>query len=266
MMSEISIRLENLTKKYGSQIAVDNNNIEVKKGELFGFLGPNGAGKTTTIKMITGLLEPTNGTAEINGVDVWKDPLEAKKVIAYVPDQPSLYPKLTAWDYLEFIGSVFQVPRDEFQSRATKLLATFDLTDRADELMESYSHGMKQKAAICGALIHEPDVLFLDEPTVGLDPKSARNLKNLLTELCAKGMTVFMTTHILEIAEEMCDRIGIIAKGEIIALGTMNELRKLDGRSEGSLEDIFLELTGGDDLKAVIKEIAEEDSGYGDPK
>lgn len=265
-MSETSIKLESLTKKYGSQTAVNNNNLEVKKGELFGFLGPNGAGKTTTIKMITGLLEPTSGTVEINGLDVWKDPLEAKKVIAYVPDQPNLYPKLTAWDYLEFIGSVFEVPSGEFEGRATRLLATFDLTDRADELIESYSHGMKQKIAICGALIHEPDVLFLDEPTVGLDPKSARNLKNLLTELCANGMTAFITTHILEIAEQMCDRIGIIAEGEIIALGTMDELRTLDGRSEGSLEDIFLELTGGDDHKAVIKEMTEEDLSSGDSK
>lgn len=265
-MSETSIKLTDLTKKYGTQTAVHNNNLEVKKGELFGFLGPNGAGKTTTIKMITGLLEPTSGTVEVNGFNVWEDPLEAKKVIAYVPDQPNLYPKLTGWDYLEFIGSVFKVPTDEFEARARELLTTFDLTHRADELIESYSHGMKQKIAICGALIHEPDVLFLDEPTVGLDPKSARNLKNLLTELCAKGMTAFITTHILEIAEQMCDRIGIIAHGEIIALGTMEELRMLDGRTEGSLEDIFLELTGGDDHQAVIKEMTEEDIERGDTK
>lgn len=265
-MAQTSIKLENITKKYGTKEVVKNNTLEVKKGELFGFLGPNGAGKTTTIKMITGLLEPTSGTAEINGINVWNDPIEAKKVLAYVPDQPDLYPKLTGWDYLEFIGSVFKVPAEEYESRAGYLLEMFDLLDRADELIESYSHGMKQKIAICGALIHEPEVLFLDEPTVGLDPKSARNLKNVLTDLCSKGMTVFLTTHILEIAEQMCDRIGIIANGEIIALGSMDELRSLDGRTEGSLEDIFLELTGGGDHQDVIEGISDSDDENSDSK
>src|SRR5699024_6643580 len=164
-------------------------------------------------KMLTGLLEPTSGTAEINGIDIWKKPLEAKKHIAYVPDQPNLYPKLTGWEYIQFIASVFGLPDETFQSKAKELLHIFSLTDRADELIESYSHGMKQKIAISGALVHEPDVLFLDEPTVGLDPKSARNLKDLLTELCSKGMTAFVSTHILEIAEKMCDRVGIISDG-----------------------------------------------------
>jgi len=260
-MSDISIKLFNLAKAYGKKSAVKGVDLEVTKGELFGFLGPNGAGKTTTIKMITGLLEPTSGYAELNGVNIWENPLEAKKVIAYVPDQPNLYPKLTGWDYLQFIASVFHVPEDKFQPKAEELLHTFGLSDRADELIESYSHGMKQKIAICGALVHEPDILFLDEPTVGLDPKSARNLKNLLRELCDQGMTAFLTTHILEIAEQMCDRIGIISDGDIIALGTMDELRTLDGRTEGSLEDIFLELTGGEDQQALIQEISEEASG-----
>lgn len=258
-MSERSIKILELEKKYGNQAAVKQINFEVKKGELFGFLGPNGAGKTTTIKMMTGLLEPTSGTVEINGYDIWKDPIEAKKQIAYVPDQPNLYPKLTGWEYLEFVASVFQIPEDRFKERANKLLYIFGLNDRADELIEGYSHGMKQKIAICGALVHEPEILFLDEPTVGLDPKSARNLKNLLREECDNGMTAFLTTHILEIAEQMCDRIGIIADGDIIALGTMDELREKDGRTEGSLEDIFLELTGGDDQEAVIQEMAKED-------
>lgn len=165
-MNELSIKLTDLTKAYGKNEAVHRLNIEVAKGELFGFLGPNGAGKTTTIKMMTGLLEPTNGLVEIGGINIWENPIEAKKRIAYVPDQPNLYPKLTGWDYLEFIASVFRIPKDKFQHKAAELLRVFSLTDRAEELIESYSHGMKQKIAICGALVHEPDVLFLDEPTV----------------------------------------------------------------------------------------------------
>lgn len=257
-MDNSAIKLTNLTKSYRRHQAVHNLNLEVKKGELFGFLGPNGAGKTTTIKMLTGLLEPTNGSAEINGTDIWKNPIDAKKRIAYVPDQPNLYLKLTGWDYLEFIASVFGIPQDKFQSKANELLQTFNLTEQANDLIESYSHGMKQKIAICGALVHEPEVLFLDEPTVGLDPKSARSLKNLLRELCDNGMTAFVSTHILEIAEQMCDRVGIILEGNIIALGTMDELKSRGGDVEQSLEDIFLELTGGEDQQALINEITDD--------
>ncbi|MDC3413890.1 ABC transporter ATP-binding protein [Terrihalobacillus insolitus] len=256
-MNSIAVKLTNLSKSYGKHNAVPNLNLEVKKGELFGFLGPNGAGKTTTIKMITGLLEPSSGTAEVNGIDIWKKPIEGKKKIAYVPDQPNVYPKLTGWDYLNFVGSVFRIPKDQFQSKAKELLQIFNLTDQADDLIESYSHGMKQKIAICGALISDPDVLFLDEPTVGLDPKSARSLKNLLRELCDNGMTAFVSTHILEIAEQMCDRVGIILDGNIIALGTMDELRSGNGNADQSLEDIFLELTGDEDQQALIKEISD---------
>lgn len=261
-MGETAIKLTNLTKSYRKNAAVKDVSLEVSKGELFGFLGPNGAGKTTTIKMMTGLLEPTEGTAEIAGIDIWQDPLEAKKNIAYVPDQPNLYPKLTGWDYLEFIASVFQIPKKQFREKAVDLLETFSLTLDAHDLIESYSHGMKQKIAICGALVSEPSVLFLDEPTVGLDPKSARNLKNLLREQCDHGMTIFMSTHILEIAEQMCDRIGIIFSGDIIALGTMAELKKQGGDTDQSLEDIFLELTGGEEQQDVIKGMAE----HGDAK
>ncbi|TQS75401.1 ABC transporter ATP-binding protein [Ornithinibacillus gellani] len=260
-MSEKAIQISGLTKAYGRNEAVKHIHLDVQKGELFGFLGPNGAGKTTTIKMMTGLLEPSEGTIELNGVDIWKEPIKAKQLISYVPDQPNLYPKLTGWEYLEFISSVFRMEKDTYEKNANELLAIFGLKDRADELIESYSHGMKQKIAICGALVHDPDILFLDEPTVGLDPKSARNLKNLLRSRCDDGMTVFITTHILEIAEQMCDRIGIISHGDIIALGTMDELRALEGGSAGSLEDIFLELTGDEAQQAVIKEMSEQDSG-----
>src|SRR5690625_4863795 len=256
-MGETAIKLSNLTKAYRKNTAVKNVTLDVKKGELFGFLGPNGAGKTTTIKMMSGLLEPTEGTAEIAGIDIWKDPLAAKKKIAYVPDQPNLYPKLTGWDYLEFIASVFGIPRKRFKTNAMELLGTLSLTHDAHDMIESYSHGMKQKIAICGALVSEPDLFFLDEPTVGLDPKSARSLKNLLRDECDNGMTVFMSTHILEIAEQMCDRIGIIFDGDIISLGTMDELRTQGGSTDQSLEDIFLELTGGEDQQDVIKGMAE---------
>ncbi len=248
-----AIRLTNLEKSYRRHKAVKDITLEVKKGELFGFLGPNGAGKTTTIKMLTGLLEPSSGTAAITGIDIWKNPIEAKKHIAYVPDQPNIYPKLTGWDYLEFIASVYRIPKDVFQEEARKLLDMFGLTNQAQDLIESYSHGMKQKIAICGALVHRPDVLFLDEPTVGLDPKSARTLKNLLRELCDSGMTVFLSTHILEIAEQMCDRVGIIFEGDIIALGTIEELRSRGEYADKSLEDIFLELTGGEDHQEIIQ-------------
>src|SRR5690625_3358209 len=259
-MPSVSIRLEQLEKSYRTKKAVHDLNLEVHQGELFGFLGPNGAGKTTTIKMMTGLLEPTKGTAEIGGINIWEDPVKAKGILAYVPDQPNIYPKLTGWDYLEFIASVFQLSEADFRGRAEELLHTFDLIDRVDELIESYSHGMRQKIAICGALLHQPKILFLDEPTVGLDPQSARNLKRLLLEHCERGMTVFLTTHILEIAEQMCDRIGIISEGALIALGTMDELRGLDGHTEGSLEDIFLELTGGEKERDIIAGLAEDDA------
>jgi len=258
LMKQTAIKLFNVVKSYGRQSAVKGLDLQIEKGELFGFLGPNGAGKTTTIKMMTGLLEPTSGSVEINGINIWDEPIEAKRQISYVPDHPNLYPKLTGRDYLEFVASVYQVSKQDYEERATELLNIFSLTDRADELIESYSHGMKQKVAICGALIHEPKILFLDEPTVGLDPKSARYLKNLLRQKCNEGMTVFITTHILEIAEQMCDRIGIISDGEVIALGTMDELRQLDGRTDGSLEDIFLELTGGEEQQDLIKEISGE--------
>jgi len=256
-MGETAIKLSDLTKIYRNHTAVKQVSLEVEKGELFGFLGPNGAGKTTTIKMMTGLLKPTEGAAKIAGFDIWESPLDAKKKIAYVPDQPNLYPKLTGWDYLEFIASVFRISKKQYRTKALELLETFSLTLDANDLIESYSHGMKQKIAICGALVSDTDVLFLDEPTVGLDPKSARSLKNLLREQCDNGMTVFMSTHILEIAEQMCDRIGIIFSGEIIALGTMEELKNQGGSADKSLEDIFLELTGGKDQQEMIQSMAE---------
>lgn len=258
-MQRPSIEINKLQKNYGSFEAVKALDLTVQKGELFCFLGPNGAGKTTTIKMMTGLLEPTEGVINICGIDIWKSPVEAKQHFAYVPDHPNLYPKLTGREFLRFIGSVFHMSQQTFEKRMEEYLQLFQLTGRADELMEGYSHGMKQKISLCAALIHQPDVLFLDEPTVGLDPKSARTLKTLLRKLCDNGMTVFMSTHILEIAEQMCDRVGIILQGELIALGTMEELREKGAEEQATLEDIFLQLTGDSDVQQMIDELAAVD-------
>jgi len=246
---------EELSKRFGTTVAVDGLSLTVDS-ELFVFLGPNGAGKTTSIKMMTGLLKPDRGRVSINGFDMATQPLEAKSCIGLVPEHPYLYPKLTGREFLFFMADLYRVPRDAAVRRFENLTELFDLGPHIDRLTETYSHGTKQKLALSGALIHDPKVLFLDEPTVGLDPKSARNLKNLLKGLVQRGVTVFMSTHILEIAESMCDRVGIIDKGRLIALGTMAELRQRSSRRQ-SLEDIFLELTGGDEYREVLKYLEE---------
>lgn len=246
---------EELSKRYGATVAVDGLSLKVG-GELFVFLGPNGAGKTTTIKMMTGLLRPDHGWVTVNGFDIATQPLEAKRCIGLVPERPYVYPKLTGREFLFFMATLYKVPRETALRRFDNLVELFDLRSHIDRLIETYSHGLKQKIALSGALIHDPKVLFLDEPTVGLDPRSARNLKNLLKGLVQRGVTVFMSTHILEIAESMCDRVGIIDKGRLVALGTMSELRRKSTRHQ-SLEDIFLELTGGDEYREVLKYLEE---------
>ena len=246
------IQAINLTKKYDNLIAVDNLNLQVHN-ELFVFLGPNAAGKTTTIKMMTGLLKPTSGTINIEGYDLVQQPVEAKRMFGLVPDTPALYDKLSLREFLEFIGNLYEVDQETFKRRFAQLIDLFDLNDRANDLIQNFSHGMKQKSILAAALIHDPKVLFLDEPTVGLDPKSARNLKDLLRGLVNKGTTVFMSTHILEIAEAMCDRVAIINQGKIIALGTMDELRLHSKQKDQTLEEIFLELTGGSEYDEVLK-------------
>ncbi|WP_100373856.1 ABC transporter ATP-binding protein [Bacillus sp. FJAT-45037] len=259
-MTDVRIKLNQISKEYGSKSAVKPFDLEVKKGELFCFLGPNGSGKTTTIKMMTGLLEPSGGTVHISGINMWERPLEAKKQIAYVPDQPKLYAKLTGQEFLQFTASVFQIEQATFKERVSRYTTMFELGGRLDELIETYSHGMKQKLSLCAALLHQPDVLFLDEPTVGLDPQGARTMKNLLRELCEGGMTVFMSTHILEIAEQMCDRVGIIKHGDLLTVGTVDELRLQKGKTESSLEELFLELTGDADAQTLVREM-EDSSG-----
>lgn len=236
--------IDQVSKSYqkGSVKAVDQLNLHVRPGEIFGFLGPNGAGKTTTIKMIVGLLKPDSGNITVNGHSVLKEPLRTKGDIGFVPDNPDLYDRLTALEYLNFIADVYQVPADVRRKRITRMLEMFELTHAVGDLVQSYSHGMKQKLALTGAWVHDPTLLILDEPMVGLDPKSAHLFKELMHEHCQQSKTVFFSTHVLEVAEKLCDRIGIINKGKLIACGTMDELRK-NASSHESLEKIFLELT-----------------------
>jgi len=242
--NSILIETQNLVKRYGDKIAVDDVSFQVYAGEVFGFLGPNGAGKTTTIKMIVGLLQPTAGIVKVGGYNVQTQPLQAKAASGYVPDTPNLYPKLSGRELLRFVGDLFELDRQQVNRRIDELLRLFDLIEAGDDPIDSYSHGMQQKTALAAALMHDPKVLVLDEPTVGLDPRSARLIKDMLRQLANRGAAVFLSTHILEIAERMCDRIGIINQGKLIAVGSMDELRAL-GKGETSLEDIFLSLTGG---------------------
>jgi len=250
------IETKNLTKSYGSLLAVNNLNITVSSSEIYGFLGPNGAGKTTTIKILVGLLKPTSGTALINGIDVMKEPLKTKTLIGYIPDEPLIYTKLTGREFLSFIADIFEIPLNYAKRKINDLLDLFSLTDRSNTLIETYSHGMKQKLVFSAALLHDPEVLIMDEPTVGLDPQSAKLVKDIMRELANNGKTIFMSTHILEIAEKMCSRVGIINGGALIAEGTIYELREKTHDKAGDLEELFIELTGGEDTKDLIKSLS----------
>ncbi|HEX3026416.1 MAG TPA: ABC transporter ATP-binding protein [Clostridia bacterium] len=236
------LSIRSITKTYDRDKvkAVDNISLEVENGEIFGFIGPNGAGKTTTIKMITGILPIDSGNIVVNGFDISANPIEAKKSMGYVPDTHDIYDRLTGAQYLNFIADVYDVPSQERQVQIERYLEMFDMKQAAGELIKSYSHGMKQKIILTGALLHSPRLWILDEPLTGLDPKSAHLLKEEMHSHCARGNTVFFSTHVLEVAEKLCDRIAIIKQGKIIAVGTMEELRS--GKDE-SLERIFLELT-----------------------
>jgi ABC-2 type transport system ATP-binding protein len=245
------IETRNLVKQYGDKPAVNDVSFQVYGGEVFGFLGPNGAGKTTTIKMIVGLLQPTSGIVKVAGYDVQTQPLASKAASGYVPDTPNLYAKLTGRELLYFVADLYNLDRKQVAHRIDELLRMFDLTEAADDTLDSYSHGMQQKASLAAALIHDPRVLVLDEPTVGLDPKSARLIKDILRQIADRGAAVMLSTHILEIAERMCDRIGIINKGQLVAVGTLEELRALGKSGEASLEDIFLGLTGGAEVAEI---------------
>lgn len=242
------VDVRGLTKLYGGVAAVEDLWLRVEPGEIVGFLGPNGAGKTTTLRMLTGLLKPTRGSALVAGHDIVSDAIQAKRRIGYVPDGPYLYEKLTGREFLDFVAGLYSVPRPIARRRSGDLLALFDLEEKAGELIEGYSHGMRQKLGVVAALLHDPTVLFLDEPTGGLDPRSARALKDLLLDTARAGRTVMLSTHVLEIAEQMCDRLAIIDHGRLIAAGTMAELRR---GGTASLEDVFLRLTTGPESEAM---------------
>ncbi|MBU5255057.1 ABC transporter ATP-binding protein [Tissierella praeacuta] len=238
------LKLDGVTKSYnkGSVKAVDNINLDIKPGEIFGFLGPNGAGKTTTIKMIVGLLKPDSGKVTVGTVDAWKEPLVAKSMISYVPDNPEIYDRLKGIEYLNFIADMYGIPKDKREERMNYFLEIFNIKDAIGDIIASYSHGMKQKIVLTSALLNDPQLFILDEPMVGLDPKSAFNLKEIMRKMCEEGKTVFFSTHVLEVAEKLCHRIAIINKGKIVAIGTMEELRA-HATERQSLENIFLELT-----------------------
>jgi ABC-2 type transport system ATP-binding protein len=245
------IHLEGLTKNYGKFVAVNRIDLHVPRGELFGFLGPNGAGKTTTLRMIAGILRPTEGKIFIGGDDLIEQPMSAKKRIGFIPDRPYIYEKLTGAEFLRFVAGLFNQDGTVIEHRIDELLDLFELAIWKNELVESYSHGMRQKLIISSALIHRPECIVVDEPMVGLDPKGARLLKDIFRSFVDRGGTVLMSTHTLEVAEAMCDRIGIIQGGKIVACGSMAELREQTATGDASLEELFLKLTGG----AAIREL-----------
>jgi ABC-2 type transport system ATP-binding protein len=246
------IRLEGVSKRYGRFTAVQPLDLHVAQGELYGFLGPNGAGKTTTIRMVTGVLRPTDGRVFIGPHDMLKDPLSAKRHIGYIPDRPSLYEKLTGAEFLRFVSGLWGRAGAEAEKRAGELLELFELSAWSDTQIESYSHGMRQKLLIASALVHSPDVIIVDEPMVGLDPRAARMIKDLLRTFADQGGTVFLSTHTLEVAEALCDRIAILHQGAIRASGTMTELRAEAAAGAAGLEEVFLKLTGSENVREIV--------------
>lgn len=256
-MSDTILELQGARKRYGDFTAVKGLDLQVKRGEVFGFLGPNGAGKTTTIRMVAGVLQPTSGRVLLGGDDLHADPEKAKQRIGYIPDRPYLYEKLSGGEFLRFVAGLWGHHGPETEARADKLLSLFSLSDWKDELIESYSHGMRQKLLISSALLHQPELIVVDEPMVGLDPRSARILKDLFRTFTDNGGTVFLSTHTLEVAEALCDRIAIIQHGEIIAFGTMDELRAQASDGSAHLEEIFLKVTGGDEMADVVASLKE---------
>ncbi|MFN5154372.1 MAG: ABC transporter ATP-binding protein [Gemmatimonadota bacterium] len=246
------IELRQLTKRYGTFTAVDRIDLTVGSGELFGFLGPNGAGKTTTLRMIAGILRPTSGSIRIAGVDLLQDPVAAKAKLGFIPDRPFIYEKLTGAEFLRFVAGLYDQAGPEVEHRTRELLSLFDLEEWRDELVESYSHGMRQKLIISSAFVHRPAVIVVDEPMVGLDPKAARILKDLFREYTRRGHTIIFSTHTLEVAESLCDRVALIAQGTIRAAGTMAELRRDLAEGEEGLERIFLRLTGENAARNLV--------------
>ena len=245
------IAIHDLVKKYGTFTAVDGVSLEVKPGEIHGFLGPNGAGKTTTLRMIAGLLKPTSGRILVNGHDLASRPEDAKMSLGFIPDRPFIYEKLTAGEFLTFHGGLYGLDGSGIGDRVKEMLDLFELGRWEDELVESFSHGMKQRLVMCAAFLHRPHAVVVDEPMVGLDPRGARLIKDVFRKMSERGVGILMSTHTLEVAQEMCDRISIILKGKIIARGTVDELRALAGGGDAHLTEVFLKLTGGSGLQEI---------------
>lgn len=241
--TEPAISLSGIGKRYGDFEALKPTSLDIMPGEFFGFLGPNGAGKTTMIRIITGIIIPSCGSVRISGHDVATDPDAAKRRIGYIPDRPYLYEKLTPLEYFEFIAGLYSLPDDQRLMRGDELLKLFKLWEWRNELIESFSHGMKQKVAMCSAFLHDPDIIIVDEPMVGLDPKSVRLVKDVFKDLVKKGKTIFFTTHTLSVAQDLCSRIGIINRGSVVALGSLEMLRIQSGSDNSDLESVFLKLT-----------------------
>lgn len=237
------IELRNVTKQFDKFTAVDNVSLDVKPGELFGFLGPNGAGKTTTIKMIAGLFSPTHGTIRINGFDTMLQPIEAKSTLAYVPDQPFLYDKLTGREFLYFAGGLYKIEKEILHTRIKELIEHFEIGQWIDKRAEDYSQGMRQRISIAAALLHHPQTIVIDEPMIGLDPRSAKIVRETIKRQSQQGVSVFMSTHSLPVAEELCDRIGIIHNGQLVFADTQEKLQAYKQQFDGKLESVFLELT-----------------------
>ena len=250
-----TVELQRVVKRYNEILAVDNVDLTLKPGEIFGLLGPNGSGKSTTLKMLMGLVQPDSGSIRVLGMNVLEDPVAVKQLVGYAPESPRLYEFLTGIEYLDFVGDVYGVPTAEKKNRINEYLKALQLEGREGDMISSYSEGMKQKIALISAFLHKPKLLILDEPLTALDPRSARIVKDFLHELKMQGVTTIMSTHVLEIAQALCDRIGIMYQGRLLALGDMKELRQMSKLPDSGLEDIFLKLTGTDDLRAVVEEL-----------
>jgi len=255
MSSPYVVELRDVTKRYNEIVAVNNMNLAINKGEIFALLGPNGSGKSTTLKMLMGLVESTAGAISVLGIDVKKDPVAVKQQVGYVPESPNIYEFLTGIEYLDFIADIYGVSTAEKKQRINEYLKALQLEGREGDMINSYSDGMKKKISLISAFLHKPKLLILDEPLNALDPRSARIVKDLLLELKMQGVTTILSTHVLEIAEALCDRIAIMYQGNILALGTMDELRDRASLPNSDLEDIFLKLTGTGDLRAVVEEL-----------
>ena len=249
-----------LSRRFGSVVAVESVDLEIRRGEVFGLLGPNGAGKTTILRMLCGLLPPSSGSARVAGIDVWREPRRARAQLGYLDEEPVVYPHLTGREFLELVADLYGIARGpQRQAQMERLFALFEIGDKADELISAYSHGTRQKIGMASLLIHDPQVLFLDEPTNGLDPRAARRVKELLQELAERGRAIILSTHILEIAQALCHRVAIVHRGRVAAVGSLAELRAGAGAGSdrASLEDLFLQLTGGAEQREVIERLLE---------